>query len=353
MIRHLRAWWTLLRLGPARRVAGQIEQYYRYQVMKYLTSEGLFDYLREPHSYGEVVAHFGFEDYDYTRGLFLLLAEEKTNAIMAEDGVYRLNPAHPPPTLEDLFAETDERYHKFADLAGSLARNVPSRLRRQPTEFAESFQGEGRELLQSFDKILGNQLYSVSRDTAFALLPRKNRDWLHGKSLLDVGCGSGRETAELWLNLNGDVHITAIDPVGSLLERAEKNFAILLEELEPAHPPLTSANRPIFREASATQLPFEDDTFDAAFHSHILHWTPDPPKAISEVVRVLKPGGIVFGVQTCKPYVSKYTDLVMRSNENCYGNFWREEFVRWYADQGLHLDIATPAGAFWARKPPP
>ena len=351
MIRHLRAWWTLLQLGPARSVASQIEQYYRYQIMKLLSEHGLFDYLQEPRSYGEILAHVGFEDQDYTRELFALLAEEKNNVIIAENGQYRLNPAHPPPSLEDLFAQTDERYHSFAVVAGVQARNVPARLRKEPTEFAESFQEEGRELLLNFDNILGNKLYTISRDTAFALLPNEDRDWLRGKSLLDVGCGSGRETAEIWLKLDGDVRITAIDPVANLLERAEDNFHVLLEELNPGHPPLIDANRPVFQEGSVTHLPYQDHSFDAVFHSHILHWTADPSLAISEIARVLRPGGMVFGVQTCTPYVSRYTDIIMRSNENCHGNFWREEFLRWYANQGIQLDIATPAGAFWGRKP--
>lgn len=38
-------------------------------------------------------------------------------------------------------------------------------------------------------------------------------------------------------------------------------------------------------------LPFGDDTFDLVYSHGVLHHTPDPPRAFTEVHRVLKPGG--------------------------------------------------------------
>ncbi len=351
MIRKLRAWWTLLELGPARRVAAQVMQYFRYFIIKALDDEGLFEYLKEPHTYGEILAHLDYVDTDYARELLTLLSTEKDNVLIYKDGRYQINPKHPLPTLEEVYARTDTRNHTFRLLAEELARNVPNRLRRKPVAFTSTFEEQGREMMQTFDTVLGNQLYTVSRSTALALLTREERAWLRGKKLLDIGCGSGRETAELWKHLEGDISITAIDPVPGLLARAEQGFPDLLGEVYPNHPPLLDGNRPSFHVASVTQLPFEDETFDAAFHSHILHWTAHPRTAISEIVRVLKPGGLVFGIQTCKPYVGMYTDLIFRSNENCYGTFWTEEFLRWYGEHGVRLEVATPAGAFRGRKP--
>jgi ubiquinone/menaquinone biosynthesis C-methylase UbiE len=351
MLRQIRAWLTLTQLGPARRVASQVMQYFRYSIIKSLEKEGVYDYLKEPRTYGQILAHFGFVDSDYARELFELLSSEKQNTIIHENGAYRINPAQTVPTLEDLYASTYKHNHSFVLLAEDMARNIPARLRRQPVEFTSAFEEQGREMMQTFDTVLGNRLYTVSRQTAFALLTQEERRWLRSKSLLDIGCGSGRETAEIWLMLKGDVRITAIDPVPNLLERARQNFPAILSALNPNHPPLDDGNLPTFHEASVTRLPFEDNTFDAAFHSHILHWTSDPRRAIAEVVRVLKPGGLVFGIQTCKPYTSMYTDLIFRSNENSYGFFWPEEFRRWYGEHGIQIETATPAGAFRGRKP--
>jgi ubiquinone/menaquinone biosynthesis C-methylase UbiE len=45
------------------------------------------------------------------------------------------------------------------------------------------------------------------------------------------------------------------------------------------------------RTADAESLPFEDATFDRVYSWGVLHHTPDTPKAISEALRVLRPGG--------------------------------------------------------------
>ena len=348
MIRQMRAWWYILQLGSTRRVARQIEAFFRHQMLRTFAAEGFFEFLKEPHTYGQILAKFDYMDSDYTRELFDLLVNDAEQVLLKEDEVYRLNPAL---TESALLAgpQSGAAYESFSALAEGMARNIPLRLRRKPVEFSLTFQAEGREMMQKFDKLLSIRLYSLSRKAAFALLTRQERQWLRGKALLDIGCGSGREPAELWLNLGGDVRLTAIDPVPALLQRAQENFLKLLDEIDPQHLPVTDANRPTFRKASATQLPYKDNSFDAAFYSQILHWTSSPRQAIGETVRVVKPGGLIFGVQIIKPYASAYTDIIIRSNEDSHGFFWKEEHIRWYADRGLPCEVVTPAGGFRVR----
>ena len=73
MIRHLKVWQKLLTLGPTRRVARDIEEIFRFAVIQTLANEGLFDYLKEPRSYGEILTQLVFVDSKYTRELFDLL----------------------------------------------------------------------------------------------------------------------------------------------------------------------------------------------------------------------------------------------------------------------------------------
>ncbi len=46
-----------------------------------------------------------------------------------------------------------------------------------------------------------------------------------------------------------------------------------------------------FKTCSAVQLPFRDDRFDCVIAANIIHLLEDPSKAITEAMRVLKPGG--------------------------------------------------------------
>lgn len=42
------------------------------------------------------------------------------------------------------------------------------------------------------------------------------------------------------------------------------------------------------------ELPFEDQTYDFVFASHVLEHIPNDEKAISEIRRILKPNGIAI-----------------------------------------------------------
>ena len=49
-----------------------------------------------------------------------------------------------------------------------------------------------------------------------------------------------------------------------------------------------------FEVADATALPYTEDSFDAVLISNALHIIPEPEKALWEIDRVLKPGGILI-----------------------------------------------------------
>lgn len=352
MFRRLKAWWTMLSgIGPIARISAQSNNIMRYHVIETIAGEGLFDYLQVPHTYSEILAHFGYIDSDYIRDLLTILAMDKENLLIKDNEHYRRNPSVPIPTYEDVVGKSVETVYSISIMAKGITKFIPARLRNEPVEFPETFEEDGRQLLTKFDQSLGNRAYSAVRDTAFDLLTREEREWLRGKRLLDVGCGSGRETADLWAKYDGDIHLVAIDPVPSLIELAGQRFGEHLGEIMPGHAPLTGSNRPEFKVASALDLPFPDNSIDAAFHSLVLHWTADPRQAIREIVRVLKPGGLVFGTQVTKPRMDAYFDIVIRANEDIYGFFWPEEFLRWYAENGVRLEVATLIGTFRGRKP--
>jgi ubiquinone/menaquinone biosynthesis C-methylase UbiE len=90
--------------------------------------------------------------------------------------------------------------------------------------------------------------------------------------VLELGCGTGYFTREL---AKLSIYITAIDLSPELIAEARKEV---------------TAGRVDFQIQNAYQLTFSNDLFDAVVGSSVLHHL-DIVKAVSEMYRVLKPGG--------------------------------------------------------------
>lgn len=75
-----------------------------------------------------------------------------------------------------------------------------------------------------------------------------------------------------------------------------------------------------FVRASATELPFADSSFDGAWTIWVFEHVPDPELAMTELRRVLKPGGVLFFAPAwqCRPWaadgypVRPYSDFNLR-----------------------------------------
>lgn len=99
------------------------------------------------------------------------------------------------------------------------------------------------------------------------------------RRLLDLGCGTGRFA------------VLAADRLGARVWAVDRSAEMLREAR--ARP---GAARVGWKEADAANLPFKDGWFDAV-HSHlVLHLVGDLPAVVSEIHRVLAPGGrVVIG----------------------------------------------------------
>ncbi len=329
----------------------QTDQIFRYFVLKALDELGLFVYVNEPRTFGEIMSHFEFEDHEYAGEVLEILALDGENPITHNNGKYIRNVDVPIPNINEILGETDPRFHQLSSLAEAMQESILERLAKEKVGVKEIFEGNQKKVVNTFNQLLSGNIYSTVRELCFDYLLPGERDWLHGKHLLEVGCGNGLETAELWLLAKGNLRITAIDTVPSMLDLASKQFNGLLDRLDPNHPPVTDENRPVFEKANAISLPYPDNSFDAVFWTIMLHWTSDPAKAICEAVRVVRPGGLIFGSQPGKPHANPYLNLVIRSSRDSYGFFWKEDFEHWMADCGVELDILPPVNVFRARKP--
>jgi ubiquinone/menaquinone biosynthesis C-methylase UbiE len=101
-----------------------------------------------------------------------------------------------------------------------------------------------------------------------------------GMHVLDCGCGPGSITIGL-----ADV-VAPGEVVGIDIEPSQ----ITLARTQAAQRGLTNIR---FEVGNVMQLPFPEATFDAVFGSNILMQFQDPLLVLTEVCRVVKPGGVV------------------------------------------------------------
>lgn len=97
-------------------------------------------------------------------------------------------------------------------------------------------------------------------------------EWLNaqpGEYILDLGCGDGQLTQRI---MNTGAHVLGVDASAEMIAAAREH-GIEAEQ------------------APAESLPFRDATFDAVFSNAALHWVRGQDAMLTQVHRVLKPGG--------------------------------------------------------------
>ena len=99
--------------------------------------------------------------------------------------------------------------------------------------------------------------------------------------ILDVGCGTGEITLRL-AALFPRAQIVGVDIIEAHLELARRRS--------------TAGERVQFRVADAFELPFDDATFDLVVCRHVLQSIPTPELILAQLVRVLKPGGVLHTI---------------------------------------------------------
>lgn len=95
-------------------------------------------------------------------------------------------------------------------------------------------------------------------------------------------------------------------------------------------------------------MPFEDNTFDVIFCNHVLEHVDDDHKAMSELYRVLKPGGFgIFQVPVAYKNETTLEDPNITSEEDRVKHYWQKDHVRLY---GLDYPSKLEAVGFKAER---
>jgi SAM-dependent methyltransferase len=116
--------------------------------------------------------------------------------------------------------------------------------------------------------------------------------------VLDVGTGSGIVAVSA---ARQGARVTGIDPTPELLAKARDNASL-------AECPAITWN-----EGCAELLPYNDGTFDVVLSQYAHMFSPRPETAITEMLRVLKPGGrLAFAAWTAEGLAPRLMGLSVR-----------------------------------------
>ena len=120
-------------------------------------------------------------------------------------------------------------------------------------------------------------MLTVDLDHRFAITP--------GDRVLDMGCGGGRHAFALYRR---GADVTAFD-----MDAAElKDVAAMFAAMEQAGEVPAGASARTVR-GTAYDLPFADGSFDKVIAAEVLEHLPQDDRAMRELFRVLKPGGLI------------------------------------------------------------
>ena len=140
----------------------------------------------------------------------------------------------------------------------------------------------------------------------------------------DVGTGTGFVAAGLAPHA---ARVYGFDASNEMLEVARKNLA-----------PFSNIE---LKQSEGDALPVPDASLDGVFANMYLHHAPDPLKAIAEMVRTLKPGGVL-----CITDLDTHTHEWQREQmADIWLGFDRNEIRAWFSQAGLEqIDVDCAEG---------
>lgn len=165
-----------------------------------------------------------------------------------------------------------------------------------------SLQASYDQVASNWSQIIACLRYRDAYRSCMASLPKAA--WLlNGNeelNVLDCGIGAGDLSLALIDTSSRPVNLSGIDISSGMLAQAE----VFLDK--------TTAQF-CLSEGNASQLPYEDGSFDLVMCAHLLEHFSDPAVVLSEMHRVLRPGGTILVCLTRRSLLGFWVHLKWRA----------------------------------------
>ena len=232
---------------------------------------------------------------------------------------FSARPDMPGPARE-LFKSLQLRLADIPEVKRDQARLEECRRRRR-----ERSQGYFEKLAGDWEHI--RKSYFDDRVTSLAIEKLLPRDL----TLADIGCGTGSLSFEL-ARFAGKV--IGVDLSREMLRRARATAKQRqLDNVE-------------FREGDARNLPLDSHSVDAAFCVMVLHFLPEPQRAIADLCRIVRHGGAVILVDL----VQHHQDWMRDQMAHRWLGFEKAQIEEWFREAGVSQLDYELTGAFAGEK---
>ena len=158
-----------------------------------------------------------------------------------------------------------------------------------------------------------------------------------GQRTLDVGCGGGYLSTLL---ASAGAQVTGIDLASGAIDAAKSRAQHDQLPIE-------------YRQGDAMELPFPSGSFDLVVSTDVLVHVPNPRKAVSEMVRVLRPGGHIFFSSINRTWWARFVMLTLgerwlrivpRGTHDAATFIAPKDLAVWFAEEGVPIEMSQGIG---------